>query len=150
MTSLLDEAGASLLDEAGAQLDDETAAGMLAEWPDFEAMLAGALGDLGAPVVTRTPTPLPLPLIRARRIGGSDDWTTDTGRCDVTVYAATIAAAKALAGQVRQRLIIRPVVTAAGIIDAARTEVAPVELGTDDPAQVRAMIATYRLTARRT
>lgn len=120
----------------------------LAEWPDPEALLAAVLADLGT-VVTRTSTPLVPPVIRVRRIGGSDDWTTDTARCDVTVFAATIAAAKTLAGQVRQRLIIRPLPSSAGVIDRVDTEVGPHELGTDDPAQVRAMNATYRMTARR-
>lgn len=120
------------------------------DWPDFEAMLRDVLGDL-APVVTRTTPGLAanLPQIRARRIGGSDDWTTDTARCDVTVFAATIAQAKQIAGQARQRLIITPSATDDGVIDRVKTEVAPAELGTDDPAQVRAVNATYRLTARR-
>jgi hypothetical protein len=120
----------------------------LAEWPDPEALLAAVLADL-ATVVTRTATPLVPPVIRVRRIGGSDDWTTDTARCDVTVYAATIAAAKTLAGEVRQRLIIAPRRSSAGVIDRVLTETGPAELGTDDPAQVRAMSAIYRISLRR-
>lgn len=152
MAALTDEAGSPLLDETGiGRLADEAVpAARLAEWPDFEAMLADALGDL-APVVTFT-TPViaaNLPQVKVRRIGGADDWTTDTGRVDITAYAATIAAAKILAGLVRQRLIPGAVPTSAGVIDRVFTETGPAELDTGDPALIRAMHATYRLTARR-
>jgi hypothetical protein len=124
-----------------------------ADYQDAEAVFHEALGDL-APVVTRTGTDLAsnLPQIRATRIGGADaDRITDVARMAVVVYAATIAEAKTLAEEIRQRVIAGRIKTeSGGVIDRGRTETGPAEIGTDDPDQVRAMSAIYRVSLRRT
>jgi hypothetical protein len=118
-------------------------------WPDPEAVFRDALGDLAA-VGTRTPVPMVTPFIRAARIGGGDDRVTDVARVAVTVFAATIAEAKSIAEQIRQRVIADGGLQAgSGSVDRGRTETGPNETGTDDPAQVRAMGAIYRVSLRR-
>jgi hypothetical protein len=119
-------------------------------WPDPEDICRLALSDLGH-FGTRTPVDVAteLPFIQGRRTGGGDDRVTDTPRMVVTVYAATIAQAKQIAGEIQQRLIMAPVVTAAGIIDRGRTDAGPAEVPTGDPDVIRAIAASYRLSLRR-
>jgi hypothetical protein len=118
-------------------------------WPDAEAILVALLADMGT-VTTQTQPGTQLPVIRVNRVGGADtDRITDVARVSVIMYAATIAQAKQLAGRAQQRILATPAATADGVIDRARTETAPSELPTPDPAQVRAMSAIYRVSLRR-
>ncbi|WP_242882583.1 tail completion protein gp17 [Actinomadura litoris] len=118
-------------------------------FPDLERALIDILSPI-ASAYTFTASDLQehLPAIRVRRIGGSDDRITDTGRVDVDVYAATRAAAHALAEQVRQLLLAGPHVLPGGVIDRVVTEAAPHAVTHPDPA-TRQVTATYRATARR-
>lgn len=122
---------------------------MVTDWPDPDAVFRDALTDL-AQTGTRTPDPMVLPFIRASRIGGTDDRVTDVARMAVTVFAATLAEAKTVIAQVRQRVIADGgMVTDSGAVDRGRTETGPNETGTNDPAQVRAMGAIFRVSLRR-
>jgi hypothetical protein len=128
-----------------------------AGFPDVEACLRDLLADLVAdPADVGTVIPADLQnriaaghnVIRLYRLGGSDDWYTDRPRIMVENYDATVAAARASAERVRQRLILRPHKTSSGVIDRAVTETGPAEWPYTDPA-IRLIRATYRLSLRR-
>ena len=128
-----------------------------AGFPDVEACLRELFADLVVdPTDVGTVIPADLQdrinagrnVIRLYRIGGSDDWYTDRPRVMVENYDATVAAAKASAEQVRQRLILRPHRTSVGVIDRAVTETGPAEWPYTDPS-IRLIRATYRLSLRR-
>lgn len=124
---------------------------VLPGYPDVHEVLTEVLTGLtDHEIVTRTPPDLQdhLPLIRVRRIGGPDDGLTDVPRCDVDVYADDYDQAWALAEQVRQRMSRRRVLTSAGLMDRATTEVGPHEMPYPD-SSVRLIQATYRISLRR-
>lgn len=124
---------------------------VLGPWPDPDLVLRELLAGLVTQeVVSVLPSNLGevLPLIRARRVGGTDDRITDRPRVDVEVYAPTAAIAKPLAEQVRQRMLAGAARTNAGVMDRAFTEVGPRELPYPNPA-VRVWAATYRISLRR-
>jgi hypothetical protein len=123
---------------------------VLAVFPDVERAVGDLVGDLGtAGSETSITLQSSLPYIRIRRLGGSDDRVTDAARVDVHVYDTNATDAKAIAGQIRQRLISGPSVTTHGIIDRAWTEVGPQMIPADDTADIRQVVATYRISMRR-
>lgn len=134
----------------------------LPQFPDQEAMLRAAItGGLGytVTIVTRWDISLATevqanPVVAITRTGGTSDRVTDTGRHALTVFAATAAAAKQTAEDIRDYLTGHPerpgIVTSAGLIDRVTTEIAPAVLAAgNDTAQVRAAPAAYRVSARR-
>jgi hypothetical protein len=122
----------------------------LPPFPDVEDLLSEAFTDLGE-TGSETPDDLQdhLPFIRITRIGGSDDRRTDTSRVDVDCFGATRAQAWQIARAVQQRLISGPThVPGTGLIDRARTELGPRRAAHPDQ-NVRRVLATYRVSARR-
>lgn len=126
-----------------------------ASFVDVEAALEEILADLVAAdhVVTWTGTNLQElladgPLIKVTRLGGDASRHTAVPRVDIGVYATTMADAKPLADRVLDRLVFRPHVTSAGVIDRTEVEVLPHEVPYDD-AGIRLVTATYRISTRR-
>lgn len=123
---------------------------VLASFPDVERAVGDLVGDLGtAGSETNITLQSTLPYIRVRRLGGSDNRVTDAARVDVHVYDKDATAAKVIAEQVRQRLISGPSTTTHGVIDRAWTEVGPQTIPADDTANIRQVVATYRISMRR-
>lgn len=123
---------------------------VLAPFPDVERAVGDLVAGLGtAGSETNITLQSTLPYIRIRRLGGSDNRITDAARVDVHVYDADATAAKTIAERVRQRLISGPSTTAHGIIDRAWTEIAPQTIPADDTADIRQVVATYRISMRR-
>ncbi|HVX20884.1 MAG TPA: hypothetical protein VHB02_06030 [Acidimicrobiales bacterium] len=121
----------------------------LAPFVDLELAVMDLLGDL-APTGTVTPPNLAdeLPFIRVTRYGGGDNLITDTARLDIDTFATSWPACKALAEQVRQRLLSWPHTTSAGVIDRVSTDTGPHQVPWDNP-NVRCFAAAYRVTGRR-
>jgi hypothetical protein len=123
---------------------------VLAPFPDVERAVGDIVADLGtAGSETNITLQANLPYIRIRRLGGSDDRITDAARVDVHVYATDATTAKSVAGQLQQRLISGPSVTTHGVIDRAWTEVGPQTIPAADTANIRQVVATYRISMRR-
>ena len=123
---------------------------VLAPFPDVERAVGDLVAGLGTTgSETNITLQSTLPYIRIRRLGGADDGITDAARVDVHVYDTDATSAKAIAEQVRQLLISGPSVTAHGIIDRARTEIGPQTIPADDTADIRQVVATYRVSLRR-
>lgn len=123
----------------------------LAPFPDIEDLLVQALADLTT-AGTVYPPDLEdrLPYTRVRRLGGGDDRRTDTSLVEVETAAATRAQAWEVARRVQQRLISSPLrVADVGVMDRATTEIGLRGVLHDNPA-VRAVLATYSVSARRT
>lgn len=121
----------------------------LAPFPDMEAALIELVQDLATADV-ETPSVLDdvLPFIRVTRIGGNDDFFTDSGRMDVDVFASQRTQASSLARTVRQRLGKGAVVLSDCVIDTVTTDVSPNEVPWGNPT-IKLFTASYRITARR-
>lgn len=123
---------------------------VLAAFPDVERAVGDLVTGLGTPgSETNITLQSTLPYIRVRRLGGSDDRFTDAARVDVHVYDTDATTAKSISEQIRQRLISGPSVTTHGVIDRAWTEVGPQTIPADDTADIRQVVATYRISMRR-
>jgi hypothetical protein len=123
---------------------------VLAPFSDVERAVGDLVADLGATgSETNITLQSTLPYIRIRRIGGTDDRVTDSARVDVHVYDADASDAKDIADLIRQRLISGPSMTSRGVIDRARTDVGPQTIPADDTADIRQVVATYRISMRR-
>jgi hypothetical protein len=123
---------------------------VLAPFPDVERAVGDLVTGLGtAGSETNITLQSTLPYIRIRRLGGSDDRVTDAARVDVHVYDTNATSAKEISEQIRQRLISGPSMTAHGVIDRAWTEIGPQTIPADDTADIRQVVATYRISMRR-
>jgi hypothetical protein len=123
---------------------------VLAPFPDVERAVGDLVADLGTPgSETNITLQSTLPYIRIRRLGGSDDRITDAARVDVHVYDTDATNAKAIAETIRQRLISGPSTTTHGVIDRVWTEVGPQTIPAADTANIRQVVATYRVSMRR-
>jgi hypothetical protein len=123
---------------------------VLAAFPDVERAVGDLVAGLGtAGSETNITLQSTLPYIRIRRLGGSDDRVTDAARVDVHVYDTNATSAKEISEEIRQLLISGPSVTGHGIIDRAWTEIGPQTIPADDTADIRQVVATYRISMRR-
>lgn len=126
-------------------------------FPDVEEALMTLLGALlPDPTFCDTVTPadlqLKLPWIRIIRIGGRDDFVTDTARVDVDVFAGGTdprSVAWPIAERARQVLLSGPHVVGEVTIDKVITTTAATEIPWDDP-EVRRWTAAYEVSCRRT
>lgn len=121
----------------------------LAPFPDLEAALIELFADLGT-ADTETPSTLDsnLPFIRVGRIGGNDNFFTDSGRMDVDTYAEKRTQASLLSRQIRQRLGKGAIVLSSCVIDTVTVDVSPNEVPWGN-SKISYFTASYRITARR-
>lgn len=121
-------------------------------WPDVHDVLTEVLADLTEQEVmtVRLPADLQdrLPLQRVRRIGGTNDGTTDVARVDIEVYAASYEQGRDLAAAQQQLVERRRIRTSFGMVDRGSTEVAPIEVPYPDE-RIRMWRGTYQLALRR-
>jgi hypothetical protein len=100
-------------------------------WPDVEIELVDWLGAaLDVRVLTELPAGLveALPVVQVQRVGGDDDsFKLDRALVDVDVYAASRSDASALAGRVREALVmhLRGASTASAVFGRVATVAGP-------------------------
>ncbi|MER7696165.1 hypothetical protein [Streptomyces sp. NPDC096095] len=123
-------------------------------WADVELLVMTGLRPLlpGVRVVDELPDRLEtrVPLVSVLVVGGGDDEITDTATVDVAAFAATRAAAWALAEQTRRAMHALAATHNAGqkvVIDDVSTQERPAVVPYGNPA-VRRAVATYAVSTR--
>lgn len=120
------------------------------DWPDGERALGDFLSPLGT-TGSETPKTLQssLPYIRITRTGGASDRITDRGIYSVDVFAADADDAKAVAGQVRQKLLEElPAATDHGTLDWPTVNSGPAPVPPTDSDNLRLAVASYTVSTR--
>lgn len=118
--------------------------------PDIEAVLAPwAEATFGAFGCAETPADLEarLPVIRVGRVGGSDERFSLHPRIDVDVFAATADAARILANEVRDALVMLTGPVNGAVIRGVRCDSGPSRLPWDN-GDIYRRGATYTVSLR--
>lgn len=121
-------------------------------YADVEALLVIYLA--GIPDVTGTSVELPaniltrLPFIQINRVGGSDDYITDSATVDVDVFHSTRAEASALARVVHAAMMrLRHTAVNGVLVDSVETVTGPQWINYEDE-NLQRYVATYQIDSR--
>lgn len=110
----------------------------LASVPD----VTGVAVDLPANVLTR------LPFIQVNRVGGSDDYITDSATVDIDVFHSTRGAASALARIVHATMMrLRHTAVNGVLVDSVETVTGPQWIDYQDE-NLQRYVATYQIDSR--
>lgn len=121
-------------------------------YADVEALLVVYLA--GVPGVTGTSVDLPanvltrLPFIQINRVGGSDDYITDSATVDVDTFHSTRAEASALARVVHAYMMrLRHTAVNGVLVDSVETVTGPQWISYEDE-NLQRYVATYQIDSR--
>lgn len=121
-------------------------------YADVETLLVTYLASI--PTVTGVSVDLPhnvltrLPFIQVNRVGGSDNYITDSATVDVDTFHATRAGASALARAVHAAMMrLRHTAVNGVLVDSVETITGPLWINYDDE-NLERYVATYSIDSR--
>lgn len=121
-------------------------------YADVEALVVSYLASI--PGVTGTSVDLPpniltrLPFVQVNRVGGSDDYVTDSAMVDVDTFHSTRAEASTLARLVHAAMMrLRHTAVDGVLVDSVETIAGPLWISYDDE-NLQRYVATYQIDSR--
>lgn len=112
------------------------------------AYLPAAIPSLTASVETPNTLLQSLPFVQVTRIGGGDDYITDSAIVDLDIFSTSRANASALARLVHDAMMhLRHTAVGGVLIDHVETETGPMWVNYQDE-NVQRYVSTYRIESR--